>query len=248
MFGIRARSLAVLLALLVSTPSWAENSNTGRTGTVTMSGKGIVSAIPDQAILRFGVVTLAQNTADALDENSSRVAAIMDVLDAAGVAPEDRGTSNLSIRRRFQTQEFNNGRREEEFLGVEVSNDLSITARDLDALGSLIRAVVGGGANDFRGLRFGVADPTALIALAREQAARQVRDEAEQYTQALGAKLGPILSIADEVETLQGPRGFDVPVFEAPIIVEDSGAVSVPLARGNVRFEAEVYVTWAIDQ
>ncbi len=141
-----------------------------------------------------------------------------------------------------------NGRREREFLGVEVSNVLSVIARDLDALGSLIRAVVAGGANDFEGLTFGVAYPDPLIALAREQAARQVLVEAEQYTLALGAKLGPILSIADEVETLLGPRENLPTVLEVDLYFADPGLPSVRLSRGNVQFKAEVYVTWAIDQ
>ncbi len=85
--------LVLLLAFAVSSPSLAEDHNPARTGTVTMSGKGIVSAIPDQATLRFGVVTLAQSTADALDENSTRMAAIMEVLDAAGVGT--RGSWDL---------------------------------------------------------------------------------------------------------------------------------------------------------
>jgi uncharacterized protein YggE len=124
-----------------------------------------------------------------------------------------------------------------EIVGYEVTNQLRIKVRDLTALGRLLDALVGQGANVLGGIIFSVGNPAPVLDQARVQAMADARRKAEVYAKAAGVTLGPLLSIRDGIAPV--PRlGVEMPRMMA--------ASPVPVAPGEQEFQASITVTYAL--
>ena len=69
--------------------------------TVTVTGIGQANAQPDQAVVRVGVQTEAENAAEALSENSSQMQALLATLQEAGIPEADIQTQFLQLYPRY---------------------------------------------------------------------------------------------------------------------------------------------------
>ncbi|MCC6303878.1 MAG: SIMPL domain-containing protein [Rhodobacteraceae bacterium] len=231
---VSALALALALAPALGLPAAAQTYQPAR---ISVTGEGRVTATPDLALVSVGVVTEGPEAAAALAENSARLAEVMGLVAAAGIAPRDVQTSGLSLapvydyeRRRPDGQP--------RILGYQVSNTVTIRVRALEGLGTLLDAVVRGGANQLNGLSFSVSDPEAALAGARLAAARDARARAATLAEGLGVTLGPVLSVVEN-SVQAGPQ----PEFRALAAAADG---AVPVAAGEVDLAVSVSVEFLI--
>ncbi len=104
-------------------------------GTVTASGRGQATAVPDRAGIEVGVVSLGKTASQALAAGSAEMRKVIAALKAAGVAGRDIRTSSLSLSPRYSQDG-------ERILGYAASNTVSVTVRGLERLGATIDAAV----------------------------------------------------------------------------------------------------------
>ena len=214
----------------------AVSAVTGDTNTVTrridVSGSGIVYAIPDQATIQIGVLSQAASASDALKDNSSKTAAVIESIKALGVDEKDIQTRDFSI---FPTYDQTTAMK---ITGYQVSNAVVVTIRDVKNAGAILDQVVQSGANNISGLSFEVSDPTAQQAEARAKAVAVARAKAEVLATAAGVTLGDIISINESV-TNSGPI---MPYARADMAV----AEAVPVATGQQAITVDVSISFAI--
>ncbi len=72
--------------------------------TITVSGTGTITTVPDQAGFSFGVATAGRTAQEALSANASRMNRLVDVLKKLGLRPADLQTSEISLLRRTPTR------------------------------------------------------------------------------------------------------------------------------------------------
>lgn len=201
--------------------------------TVQVTGRGQVSATPDQAIIRLGVQTEA-NTADAaLEENNEQMAAVISTTLGAGVDETDIQTQGFNLRPVYDTPDNGDA---PELTGYRASNIVQITVRDLSQIGGLLDAAVSAGSNTIEGIQFEVSNMAELEAAAREAAVTNAEQKATQMVQVAGAELGPVHTI------LEIGGGGPLPVA----VQEDTLESSVPIQPGTQSIEVIVQVTWEI--
>ena len=111
--------------------------------------------------------------------------------------------------------------------------------RDLDALGGVLDAVLGEGANTLNGLSFGVADDTALKDEARRAAVAAATRKARVLAEAAAVTLGPVTEIVEG-------GGFGGPFPSARM--DMAMAEAVPVAPGELSLQATVTMTWTIGE
>jgi uncharacterized protein len=134
---------------------------TGRT-TITVTGRGTASGTPDLAYVSVSVQTSGTTAAEATRKNAEIMTSVLQELRAAGLAPGDVQTTGLHVnpvraplapppppRRAVPT---------EAPLSYSASNSLTVTVQDVSRLGALLDAMVGAGATEIHGVRFGVRD------------------------------------------------------------------------------------------
>jgi uncharacterized protein YggE len=159
---------------------------------ITARATGTVVAAPDTATVVLGVQTRDRSATAALAANSERAAAVIGVLQGAGVAPADIRTSQLSVS---PTTAPETGR----ITGYEVSNLVTATLRDIAAAGGVIdqAAAAAGDAIRVQRIEFSIADESEARAEARADAVRRALAQAQQLAEAAGVDLGPVRSIVE---------------------------------------------------
>jgi uncharacterized protein YggE len=229
--AFRSLPLAVVLAA-VPLGLGAETRESPR---ITVTGEGRAEAVPDLAVVTIGVTTGADTAAAALAENSARLTAVLDRLRAAGVADRDLQTSGLSLGPRYDYGD----NRPPRIVGYEATNNLAVRVRALDRLGAILDAAVADGANTLGGLAFSLSDPQGARDAALAAAVAEARRKAAIIAEAAGVRLGPVLSISEQV-AYQGPQPM-------PRLAMAEAAPAVPVAAGEVGYAATVTIVYGID-
>ena len=200
---------------------------------VTTRGVGTVRGTPDTLSVELGVATRAASAADALADNSTRTAGVLDALRGRGVTAEDLRTSGLQIGPTYGP----NG----EITGYEVTNTVTATLRDLAGAGALIDAAARSAGDAVRVSRIGFAvdDDAEPRSRARADAVHQAVTQARQLADAAGVTLGPILAITEV--------GAGTP--PVPVTADAAGAAArraVPVEPGTQDVTVTVEVVHAV--
>ncbi|MEP6390693.1 MAG: SIMPL domain-containing protein [Halioglobus sp.] len=228
-------SLVTILTALLMSASVGYAAAPER-ATVSVSGQGLVSAPPDMATVSTGVITESERSEDALRENNAIVSALMDTLDDSGVDAKDRQTSNFSVSPRYSRERSDSG--SPKIDGYRVSNQVTITVRDLEKLGSLLDALVKSGSNKLGSIGFGLSNQKALTDEARLLAVKNARKRAELYANAAGRKVGEVLSISESAIAV--PR----PMMRNSMMMAE--AADVPIAVGENEIKATVHMVFEL--
>ena len=68
---------------------------------VTVTGEGIVSAVPDHAVIRLGVSSQGKTARAASDANAKEMTAVIAAIKESGVAERDIQTTSLSLQPQY---------------------------------------------------------------------------------------------------------------------------------------------------
>jgi uncharacterized protein YggE len=229
-----AAALAALAFLAV--PALADDN--APVPQLSASGEGIVHVIPDIAIVTLGVTTRAKTASEALTQNSKDLSAAIDVIKGAGIADKDIGTSGLSIYPVYATNSDGSQIQPPQVTGYEVSNQVTVTIREIAKSGAILDAVVTAGANRVSGISFDVADRRTPNDAALKDAIGDAKRKAELMAAAAGVKLVRILSVST-AENGGGP----VPMYAR---LANADAMSVPVMPGQQEVRVNAQVTWEI--
>lgn len=228
----------IIAVLGASVPLRADQAS-GAPRTITVSGRGEVKSVPDEALLSAGVLTQAKTAAAALAANSRAMNDVFATLRRLGIPEKSMQTSEFSVTPQYQTDR--NGSTTQKIVSYEVSNTVSVTVDDLTKLGPALDALVASGSNALGGIAFTIRDPKPLMAQARAAAMRDAIDRAGIYAKAAGIQLGPIASIG-EGGGEEAPR----PVYMRAMSMAAAPAAPPPVAAGQDSVSATVSVTFAI--
>lgn len=208
---------------------------------LTVIGEARLSAPPDMAVLTTGTVSSAKAAGDALADNSRKVAEVIEVLKAAGIAAADIATANFSIQPQYSYSQ--QSREPPKLTGFEVRNAVRVKVRDLAKLGPLLDQVIQAGANQASGLSFALADPDKLASEANVAAVKDAMEQAKVLAAAAGLRLTRITSLQPE---LQGA----VPVLPQPMMMKADaarGAVPVPVEAGEIEIRARTVLVYEVE-
>jgi uncharacterized protein len=194
--------------------------------TVTTTGHGVVTAVPDEASVTAGVHTQAASASEALSQNAKLMNAVVAAMKAAG--GEDLQTQQVSLYP--QTNDRS------QVTAYVADNSVSAKAK-IAAAGALIDAAVGAGANTVSGPSLGVSGRDARYRDALGKAVEDARAKAEALGRAGGFGVGQVSSVTEE--TASAP----VPVFQAVAAKSDA----TPIEPGTQDVTADVTVTFRIN-
>jgi uncharacterized protein len=229
-----AVAFAVVAALLAPAAVTAQTLRTETVRTVTVTGEGGAVVVPDRATVALGVTHEADLAGDALRGMSAAMTAVLARLLAAGVAETDMQTGQLSLGPRW---DYNPQNGQPILNGFTATTTVMVLVRDLDALGTILDAVVQDGANRLDGISFSASDDRAALDSARRAAVADARARAELYAAAAGVTLGNVLSIAEQVN-------YAPPMPHVRMAMEADQ--SVPIAAGEINLMAQVVVVYGI--
>jgi uncharacterized protein YggE len=157
--------------------------------TITVTGNGKVTVVPDRAGFSFSVETRADTAKAALAKNAELAAAIVAALKSAGVAAADLQTQQVSL----SPQTTQDGTR---ITGYAASNSVSVQTTIAKA-GSIVDAAVGAGANGVSGPSLSRSDQDAQYREALKQAVADAKDKAQALAAAASLTLGGVRTLVE---------------------------------------------------
>lgn len=231
---ITKKHLVLLLALLMSLPTFAGGS--GEIPTVTVIGTGVITLKPDTASITLAVETVNTEVSVAATENAELMTRVTDALLQAGVAKDDIATRNYYVS---QDSSYNQETRKTEYSDYRVSNNLTITVRAIDKTGSVIDAALSAGANRLSNVNFYASDAVDAYEEARKLAIMQAKDAAQTLATAAEKKLGETTTI----EEYNNPAAYRN-TFSEKAFMSDSAPT--PITAGDTEISVRVQVVFEL--
>jgi uncharacterized protein YggE len=216
----------------------AMTGTTAMPGTITVVGQGSASLQPDRAQATIGVEVVTDTVRTAAMQASEIMSDVLDALMAAGVAEEDIQTSGYNI---FAERFFPDGQpgAGEERVRYHVSNNVLVTIRDLDAIGSILDAAIEAGANNIYGVSFSIEEPGDAERQAFDDAMADAQDRANYIAGLAGLGVGPVVSISEVIGTGPGPLFRDTALGMG-------GGGGGPIAPGQLEVIRQLQVVFAL--
>lgn len=206
------------------------NNNFNRStkySTMTLTGNGKVTALPDVAILRLGVQTTGDDLAPAQSENARLSQAVIQALNQMGIS--DIKTFQYTIQKLYDYQNGNKIDR-----GYSVQNILEIRMSNMNQVGAVIDTAVSNGANVVDFIDFEVSDANDYYLEALNLAVMDAYQKAKSISINLGLMVEPIPVKINENTTS--------PIPYSRAFTAGEGAFTTPIEPGNKQIEASVTV------
>jgi uncharacterized protein YggE len=204
--------------------------------TMTVRGEGEVRAAPGEAHVTGGVQTQADSASRALESNNQAMERLMNELQRLEIAKTDIQTIRFDVTLRYRRDDAGDG--PGEVVGYEVTNEVRVIVRKIEALGGILDAAVAAGANRIHDIRFEISGRRTLLDQARRMAVEDAARKARVLAEAAGVELGSPLEVS-EPPPAGGPR----PLLLAQRMEADA---SVPIAPGEQILTTQIDVTFEL--
>lgn len=206
---------------------------------ITVSGEGRVFGIPDIATIDLGMTVEKKTVAEAQQENTKVMNALVAKLKESGVAKEDIQTNGYSV---YPSYDWNDGK--QTLRGYTVSQNVHVKIRDLSKVGEIVGAAGMLGANQIGGINFTVDEPEALKDEARAEAIKDAKEKAAVLAAAAGITLEKVVSFSENT------GGYPGPIYYAKDSLGMGGgpeAASAPsVEAGSSEFVVSVSISYQI--
>lgn len=206
--------------------------------TVTVTGRGTVTAAPDYFHINIGIEAQRATVKEAYAGASEAMNAVQAQFLAHRVARDVISSSSLDVRVDTRWQDGIGSI----VTGYTVSATVNVLLRYDEAAEEIIAAVVDTGNDSVRlnGLSPAMSDPSAAQDAARTVAWADATRAAGLFAQLAGKTLGPVLAITEGQEHGGGPA----PVMARAMMASGGEAMKIEPGQSNV--SATVTATWAL--
>ncbi|WP_158554702.1 SIMPL domain-containing protein [Methylovirgula sp. 4M-Z18] len=206
---------------------------------ISVSGEGAVFVQPDIAELDLGVLSIAKTAQEALAANAKATQSVVAALKGAGIADKDMQTSSLALQPEFPPlSPSSQSTGIPAIVGYRAENSITITVRDVAQTGDLLDKATANGANSNVGIGFRVSNPAYPLDEARQAAVADAKHKAEIYAAAAGLKLGPLISLSDNLGAPQ--PGVVNYAFKG------AAQMRLPVMQGQAEISAHVTARFAL--
>ena len=207
--------------------------------TITVVGEGAVKIKPDIAQANIGVEVIRPTVKAASSGAKDSMDAVLQALKQQGVDEKDIQTSGFSVwTERPYGPEGPSG---DEVL-YHVTNQVAVTIRDLETVGTVLDAAIEAGANNIYGVTFSLDDPSQVESEAREKAVADAQAKAQELAALNDIKLGDVVSVS---EVIGGRGGYYTGVREAAVSAGLGGGGG-PIAPGELEVTLQLEIVYTV--
>jgi uncharacterized protein YggE len=243
-------ALVVALALTVAyllgsgggtaqaSPSAAPTTGSTHPRTVVTTGTGDTVGVPDELAFTVSIGVVRPTLDEAMSAGNDLMGRLLATLDRLGVRRSDVQSTGLQMNAVYDYHAYS----PPTLRGYRVSQRAQVLVRDLTKGGRAVSAVVHAGGNEVRvsGLGLRISDPDSLLAKSRAAAVKEATAKAQEYADATGQTLGPVLSLREVHASAVTPR---------PVAFQRTAAFdavkALPIRAGKDRLGVTVRIVWS---
>ena len=180
--------------------------------TISVSGEGEVSAVPDIAKFSFTVKEEAKTVSMAQKKATEKMNNAIDFLKKSGVEEKNIKTTGYNIYPRYEWQNkassnYPHPDKKRVLIGYEVSQNISVKLKDIDKAGEILAGIGSLEVTNVSGLNFEIDDEDALKRQARKQAIEKAKTKAKELAKDLGVNLVRIVNYSSSEGNLYSRYG-----------------------------------------
>lgn len=225
------RALAAILVALMLLPTAAMADSL-----LKVQGSATVTVPPDMAVLSVGVSNEDENSSTAQQRTADAITAVVDAIKKAGLSDEDIATSYLNTYPVYNYTDEGQSLR-----GFRVEHMLSVTVKDVEAVGAVLDAALAAGANDTRDIAYKTSRESAVY----EQALALAVENASEKASALAIAAGVWLGSLDQINEVSNSVGI---LYAEKAMYDGAGGASLgsTLMAGNIDVTANVELVYEV--
>ncbi|MBU0611886.1 SIMPL domain-containing protein [Patescibacteria group bacterium] len=218
--------------------------------TISFTGHGEVSAVPDIASIYFTISKDAKTVKEAQDSVAQIEKESLDFLRANKIADRDIKASNASFYPKYEYQYDRKicsdvncpppvGR--SVIVGYIATESITVKIRNTDDTGKIMQGLGELGVSDLNGPNFAIDNEDGLKAEARKKAIDDSKSKAKVLAKDLGVRLGKITSFSES-------GNYPMPIYGKAMMALDAVAESVPaeIPKGENIITSDVTITYEI--
>jgi uncharacterized protein YggE len=225
-------------AVMLAAPMALAQTSPDKQRQITVSGEAEVKVVPDRAVIVMGMVSESRELAKAQSENAQKIAQTIAMLEQQGIDKRQVQTDFLRIEPRFE-KSFGIGP-----AFYVVRRDIVVTVTDLKKLEIVTGEAIKLGINSANQFTLQTSELRKHRDAARLLAAQAAKEKATLLAQALGASVGPALTIEERyVPTPTGSRNV---AAQNASVEAGGGDVQPVFSAGEISVRASVSVTFAL--
>ncbi len=195
--------VAVLLSVYLVVISINAAGNDIYMNSISVTGKGEVTVIPNIATFDFTVTETSEDVKSAQTMASEKINKALKYLKDNGVEEKDLKTAGYSVYPKTQwiQDSCKNGycpQGHQEIIGYEISQTVTVKIRDTSKAGELLSGIGAISISNVGGLNFTTDDPDSLKEEAKMKAIENAKAKAEELAKSLDIKLGKIISFSED--------------------------------------------------
>lgn len=233
----------------VNNLSSAKHPN-GQVASITVTGEGEVTALPDIATVTLTVRESAKTVPEAQKLVETKIAQALKDISAIGVDKKDTKTLSYSINPKYEQQSIQiycNGYNcppvKNVVVGYEVSESMQVKVRKIDQAGAVIGAIGKANITEVSGPEFTVEDMDKAKADAKALAIEKALTKAKATANSLHATLGSIISFNEDNGNIY-PMYARAKVMSMKVSAPAADAVTLP--QGESVIKANVTITYSL--
>jgi uncharacterized protein YggE len=207
--------------------------------TITVVGEGTVKIKPDIAQANIGVEIIRPTVKAASSGAKDSMDAVLQALKEQGVDEKDIQTSGFSV---WTERPYGPEGPSDEAL-YHVSNQVAVTIRDLDTVGTVLDAAIEAGANNIYGVTFSLADPSQVQSRARKEAVANAQAKAQELATLNDVEVGDVVSVS---EVIGGRGGYYTSVVREAAVSAGMGGGGGPIAPGELELTLQLEIVYTV--
>lgn len=219
--------------------------------TITVSGEGETTVIPDTAVFSFAVLHEAKTVAEAQKVVTERMNEILDVLKDEFKIPEKNiKTTSYNLVPRYEFIDTREAATypyppsgERQLVGYEVSHWIEVKMKDTEGVGEVVSSIGSLGATNIGSVTFTVEDEDIPRRDARKDAIQDAQKKAEMLAHDLGVRLVKIVNFNEGGGPVYYTRDFAV---SEAAFGKGGDVVPPQIPTGENKITAFVTITYAI--
>lgn len=192
------RTLFVVLLLTIGVSTMAEE----QARMITVNGTGTAEVQPDRATLRMSIIAREATLAAAQKAAADVTTRVLKMTDRMNIDRDQVDTTGASVRPDYR---WNRDKEEQELRGYIAERQISVVIKDLERLGAVVEGAVDAGVNQVSPPHLDSSKRKQTYRKALRAAADDAKENALQLADALGAKLGAVISINSGSNAPQPP-------------------------------------------
>lgn len=222
----------------------------GQVASITVSGEGEVTALPDIATITLTVRESAKTVPEAQKLVETKIAQALKDISALGVDKKDTKTLSYTINPKYEQQQvatycvgYNCPPIKTVVTGYEVAESMQIKVRKIDQAGTVIGVIGKANITEVSGPEFTLEDMDKAKADAKALAIAQALEKAKVTAQSLHVGLGSIISFSED-SVNRYPVMYEAKAMSVGAGVA-SDSVTVPLGESVIK--SNVTITYSLD-